>query len=583
MKLSSIFTALGLLVATPAYATVTLTYSGTANIDIDGVTQVNANVAWTISFDESGVSDNDVDNNEGDFNDVPITDMRVLVNGTTYIIDIGTTDANLHTESTSQYDLLLLTWVGGSPLMDGRARFYTTTGGLESNGFFGDIDEFDSAQNGASGGNDNTSSHDSSIAFSASRPLITTAGEQLVMNHDFPNGTETMQLAIGEVEPEPQAATFSGLGDLPGGIFFSFAVGVSSDGSTVVGSSISASGEEAFRWTESGGMVGLGDLAGGDFSSRAYSVSANGSTVVGRGTSASGYEPFRWTQSEGMVGLGDLAGGDSFGVAYDVSADGSTVVGRGSPASSQSEAFLWTQSGGMVGLGNLPGGQPHSIAYGVSADGSTVLGGSASAAVPIGEEAFLWTLSGGMVALGDLAGGIFESGARRISTDGSTVVGAGSSASGYEAFRWTQSGGMVGLGDLVGGTFSSWGADISADGSTVVGWGNGTVFNESVGDEAFVWNETNGMQVLKQVLIDQGIDMTGWTLSRAWSVSDDGLTIVGQGTNPSGNLEAWIATLSASSPPPVPSLGPVGMSVLTGLLLGIGLAASRLRSRHGLP
>jgi len=66
MKLSSIFTALGLLVATPAYATVTLTYSGTANIDIDGVTQVNANVAWTISFDESGVSDNDVDNNEGD-------------------------------------------------------------------------------------------------------------------------------------------------------------------------------------------------------------------------------------------------------------------------------------------------------------------------------------------------------------------------------------------------------------------------------------------------------------------------------------------------------------------------------------
>ena len=50
MKLSSIFTALGLLVATPAYATVTLTYSGTANIDIDGVTQVNANVAWTISF-----------------------------------------------------------------------------------------------------------------------------------------------------------------------------------------------------------------------------------------------------------------------------------------------------------------------------------------------------------------------------------------------------------------------------------------------------------------------------------------------------------------------------------------------------
>ena len=162
--------------------------------------------------------------------------------------------------------------------MDGRAAFYTALGALESNGFFGDIDEFDSAQNGASGGNDNTSSHDSSIAFSASRPLITTTGEQLVMDHYFPNGTETMQLAIGEVAPEPQAATFSGLGDLPGGIFWSSGEDVSSNGSTVVGGSASASGYEAFRWTQSGGMVGLGDLAGGVFFSVAYGVSADGST-----------------------------------------------------------------------------------------------------------------------------------------------------------------------------------------------------------------------------------------------------------------------------------------------------------------
>jgi probable HAF family extracellular repeat protein len=566
MKLGFVFTALGLLVATPAYATVTLTYSGTANIDIDGVTQVNANVAWTISFDESGVSDNDVDNNDGDFNDVPITDMRVLVNGTTYIIDIGTTDANLDISSIGQYDLLLLTWIGGSPLMDGRARFYTATGGLESNGFFGDIDEFDSAQSGASGGNDNTSSHDSSIAFSASRPLITTTGEQLVMDHDFPNGTETMQLAIGEVEP--QAATFIGLGDLPGGDFRSYGENGSSDGSTVVGlGSSAASGYEAFRWTQSGGMVGLGFLPFGSFS-RAYGVSADGSIVVGHSGSGSLSEAFRWTQAGGMVGLGDLPGGDFYSIAYHVSADGSTVVGQGGSASTVAEAFLWTQSGGMVGLGVLPFGS-HSWAYGVSADGSTVLGSSrtpSSGAQPGGDEAFLWTQSGGMVGLGDLAGGIFESGARRISTDGSTVVGVGSSASGYEAFRWTQSGGMVGLGDLPGGTFDSWGADVSADGSIVVGRSN-----SALGEEAFVWNETDGMQSLKQVLIDQGVDMTGWTLSRARGVSDDGLTIVGWGTNPSGDLEAWIATLSASSPPPVPSLGPAGMSVLASLLLCIGL------------
>jgi hypothetical protein len=46
----------------------------------------------------------------------------------------------------------------------------------------------------------------------------------------------------------PARADFIPLGDLPGGIiFFSEAIGVSADGSVVVGSSISASGIEAFR------------------------------------------------------------------------------------------------------------------------------------------------------------------------------------------------------------------------------------------------------------------------------------------------------------------------------------------------
>ena len=42
----------------------------------------------------------------------------------------------------------------------------------------------------------------------------------------------------------------------------SVAEGVSADGSVVVGQAISASGPEAFRWTELGGIVGLGDLPG---------------------------------------------------------------------------------------------------------------------------------------------------------------------------------------------------------------------------------------------------------------------------------------------------------------------------------
>ena len=102
------------------------------------------------------------------------------------------------------------------------------------------------------------------------------------------------------------ASGMVGLGDLPGGDFFSQANGVSADGSTVVGHSSSAADagnydEEAFRWTAAAGMVGLGDLPGGDFYSDALDVSADGSTVVGvsisTGDSFTGLQAFRWTST----------------------------------------------------------------------------------------------------------------------------------------------------------------------------------------------------------------------------------------------------------------------------------------------
>jgi probable HAF family extracellular repeat protein len=212
----------------------------------------------------------------------------------------------------------------------------------------------------------------------------------------------------------------------------------------------------------------------------------------------------------------------------------------------------------MVGLGDLPGGNISSFANGVSADGSVVVGGGFSAS---GTEAFRWTSGGGMVGLGDLPGGSFSSQAVGVSADGSVVVGAGSSASGTEAFRWTSGGGMVGLGDLPGGAFNSIARAVSADGSVVVGQG----FSVPAG-RAFIWDPVNGMRALDMVLVDSGIDLTGWTLIDATGISDDGLTIVGMGFNPSRFLEGWIAVI------PEPS---------TAALLGIGLLSlgySRRRS-----
>lgn len=121
---------------------------------------------------------------------------------------------------------------------------------------------------------------------------------------------------------------------------------------------------------------------------------------------------------------------------------------------------------------------------------------------------------------------------------------------------------MTGLGDLPGGEFRSFATDASLDGSVIVGAGTSVS-----GLEAFVWDPSNGMRELDQVLMGLGPDLTGWTLEEARGVSHDGLTVAGYGTNPSRRNEAWIAVL------PEPS---------TGALLGAGLGvlAASARWRH---
>ncbi len=145
----------------------------------------------------------------------------------------------------------------------------------------------------------------------------------------------------------------AGLGDIPGGDFLSRAWGVSADGNTVVGESISSIGQEAFRWTIGGGMAGLGELRGGPFGgfvSRAIGVSADGNTVVGHGRSTFGFEAFIWkpTQNPPMRGLREVlindhglsqVSGWRLDVAYAVSADGLVIVGVGRNPSGQIEAW----------------------------------------------------------------------------------------------------------------------------------------------------------------------------------------------------------------------------------------------------
>lgn len=376
---------------------------------------------------------------------------------------------------------------------------------------------------------------------------------------------------------EPSFAAFLlPLGDLPGGHFMSYASDVSADGSVVVGWSVARpfattwpiGGFEAFRWTREGGMNGLG-LLPGDIDSFAAGVSADGAVVVGSSLTFPLGEAFRWTSDGGMVGMGFRPGNSSSG-ANAASADGSIVVGGSSNGylGGDRPAFRWTRTDGMIDLGDLPGGDINSSALDVSADGSVIVGwSSTSRNNTLYTEAFRWTLENGMVGLGNLMGGEFDSQATAVSDDGAVIVGwsaVGPEFSERESFRWTSANGMVGLGDLPGGQNTSYAEDVSTDGSIVVGRSH-----SAIGEEAFIWDATHGMRRVGDVLTSLGIDIAGWSLSSATAVSADGTIIVGNGVNPLGQTEAWLANISV-----VPE--PAGL-VLSGLVLMSVVALRRAR------
>jgi len=84
-------------------------------------------------------------------------------------------------------------------------------------------------------------------------------------------------------------------------------------------------------------------------------------------------------------------------------------------------------------------------------------------------------------------------------------------------------------------------AGVSGDGRVVVGVSNPT--RQLGQDRACIW--TGGAAPTMEWLLtrEYGLDLSGWVLTAATGVSADGHTIVGYGINPSGNWEAWVATI----------------------------------------
>lgn len=334
------------------------------------------------------------------------------------------------------------------------------------------------------------------------------------------------------ISPVPvAAASFTPLGDLPGGAFESVARGVSADGSVVVGYSISGADRQAFRWTQAGGLEGLGFLPNGGQQSDAFGISADGETIVGQ----SGFRAIRWTSTSGMLALGSFTGGNGItvgtSIALAVSGDGSAITGYGSSVRGF-EGFRWTAAGGLTGFTDGSATFLYTMPWGISGDGQTVVGAGSVGSFRV--EAPRTVLQ----SIGD-------GGAYGASWDGSVIVGQRGAAGNYQAFRWTSETGQVGLGSLFG-FFSSSAMATSADGAVIAGYSD-----SSAGRQAVVWTAQTGMQRLFDVLSAQGVTgLDGWRLEAATAMSPDGTWIAGFGYNPLGHVEAFVAN---TAPVPIPA------------------------------
>jgi len=300
---------------------------------------------------------------------------------------------------------------------------------------------------------------------------------------------------------------------------------MSADGTVVVGAAASSNGSQAFRWSLDTGMENLYDLIGQPTGSIATGVSADGSVIVGGTNNLGAFYLSGNTLT--LFAPRNVRG---------ISGDGSVIAGAVQTSQTVPAMFDASNNFAATQLGLLPG-HITGGAVAVSQDGNVIVG-STSVGTEASLAAFRWTKTEGISSLN--AG--TASTAVAASLDGSVIVGQRAHPNGTEAFRW-ENGVTVGLGDLDGGSFFSRAADVSDDGSIVVG-----LAITDLGGEGFIWDEANGMRNLQQVLeTDFGLEgsLQGWTLRSANAISADGLTITGEGINPDGNQEAWIATLDA--------------------------------------
>jgi uncharacterized membrane protein len=356
------------------------------------------------------------------------------------------------------------------------------------------------------------------------------------------------------------AATFHGLGTLPGGDY-SFATALSGDGKVAVGNATvpyqDYGHHHSFRWTEASGMQRLVDVQAqgfiddtnvvGELRDEALGVSGDGSLIIGM---LDNFHPYVWNESSGFQQLPTFGNTNSTSVwPYGISLDGSLVVGENDDGG-PSYAICWTNMNGPSALSDdLPF---LSTAAAVSDNGLVVTGQVYTNGTVY---TYRWTVASGVELLQHDTNTFQMTWPQGMSRDGNVIVGIAYADSYEEMYRWTAETGLVGLG-LAPGDIDNRGFGASNDGNTIVGGAGPINFNwDTDTSSALIWRPQWGVRHLQDVLTnDYHLDLNGWQLTSARAVSTDGTVILGNGINPSGQREAWIATIDSAATAASPQL-----------------------------
>lgn len=396
---------------------------------------------------------------------------------------------------------------------------------------------------------------------------------------------------------EPEGPSFAGVGDAPGGAFLSRALGVSPNGEWVVGASEveAANAEsppktEAFRW-HSGEMETLGRNAlfqmprmveflgeyvyrryGGGRSSEAVAVSDDGAVAVGKVCET----PDTWNCPGIMPAYDCTCASAVFTNGHVFAVQFHDYLGTGYGFFSRSEALDVSADGKRFLLVEYSSVDLDDYGDLVVRDRSTLTNAFHQGGVFVSFAGGAIDESGAAVTarFGDPLSGTQETvlwpSLTQVDLDvPNDLAGPGFEIAGRkngQAALW-QSGATTLLGDLPDGSSDSDALGVSRGGRAVVGWGT-----TALGQEAFVWTPQRGMRRLADVLVEAGLDLTGWTLRQATGISASGRTIVGWGVNPNGDTEGFVARLAAE-PAAVPALSGAGLALLGAALLLTALSA----------